>query len=187
MKIAGIDNSSPAIALYDNSKFHFHFFIKSPKKLPEKTEFEQFVLHPVLMPKKFDSQEQRFDFLSNWAINSLAKHNISRVCLEGYSFGSKSSSLFQIAEATSVLKNYLFKNKISFETIPPTTIKKFATGKGNAKKGQMEESFIEQTGIDIRKCLNQTEKQLSPSSDIVDSYFIYKYGQQTINENPQTD
>jgi len=55
-------------------------------------------------------------------------------------------------------------------------IKKFATGKGNAKKQDMEVAFINETNYHIKDVLGLTEKQFNPSSDIIDSYFICKYG-----------
>ena len=58
----------------------------------------------------------------------------------------------------------------------PTTIKKFATGKGNANKEKLYDAFVEETGIDIRKTLDISNKSWNPVSDIVDAYYIAKYG-----------
>jgi hypothetical protein len=62
-------------------------------------------------------------------------------------------------------------------------IKKFATGKGNANKEALQEVFLKETGYNIKEKFNMTEKQWNPSSDIIDSYFICKYGIATENEN----
>jgi hypothetical protein len=58
----------------------------------------------------------------------------------------------------------------------PSAIKKFATGKGNAKKEDMYASFVEETGVDLSIILDQSvdPKVNSPISDIVDAYYIAK-------------
>jgi Holliday junction resolvasome RuvABC endonuclease subunit len=58
-------------------------------------------------------------------------------------------------------------------SVAPTEVKKFATGKGNAKKDDMLEAFIIQTGVDPRVVLDYYGE--TPISDIVDSYFICNY------------
>ena len=58
----------------------------------------------------------------------------------------------------------------------PSTIKKFATGKGNANKELMYEAFVEETGDDLAKLFEfDPYKGQSPVSDIIDSYYIAKY------------
>ena len=57
----------------------------------------------------------------------------------------------------------------------PSVVKKGATGKGNADKDMMYEAFVKETKIDLKK-LFDTEKVGNPISDIVDSYFIQKVG-----------
>jgi len=182
--IAGVDYSitSPAITLSNNSHLRFFFFVDSPKRLPEKTEFDQFTLYPSLKNKNYINNIDRYQILANWAVKILIENKIDTIFLEGYSMGSRAGLAFNIGEATSLLKYFCFQNKIDVFPVPPTTVKKFATGKGNAKKEQMETAFIEQTKINLRSHLIQTEKQLSPSSDIIDSYYIFQYGKQMINE-----
>ena len=70
---------------------------------------------------------------------------------------------------------------IPLEVVPPTTIKKFATGKGNADKTMMHKSFIEETGIDLKTTITPDKKEVdNPVSDIVDSYYICKNLHDTI-------
>jgi len=84
--------------------------------------------------------------------------------------------VFNIAENAGLLKHYLWKKGFEYHTVPPTVIKKFATGKGNANKEKLQEAFIAETGVDIKNMLDMTEKQWNPLSDIVDAYYICKYG-----------
>ena len=59
--------------------------------------------------------------------------------------------------------------------IAPTAIKKFATGKGNANKELMYESFLKETSRNLQEELVvKSEKIGNPTSDIVDSYYICK-------------
>jgi crossover junction endodeoxyribonuclease RuvC len=81
----------------------------------------------------YNSDEDRYDDISNWAINITQKHDVDNVILEGYSYGS-TGKVFNIAENTAILKYNLWDSRIPFLIVPPTTIKKFATGKGNANK-----------------------------------------------------
>jgi hypothetical protein len=86
--------------------------------------------------------------------------------------------VFHIAENTAILKYNLWDAQIEFDIIPPTVIKKFATGKGNANKEKMYEAFVnENPGVDLRSWLTpRSSNVISPVSDIVDAYFIAKYG-----------
>lgn len=56
------------------------------------------------------------------------------VVLEGYSYGSKGRSIFQIGEMGGIVRWKLWKMGIPFVEIAPSTLKKYATGKGNSGK-----------------------------------------------------
>jgi len=84
-----------------------------------------------------------------------------------------------MAKNTGLLKHKMWKNKLKFQTYPPTVIKKFATGKGNSNKDQMYEAFVDEllTPTDLKEQLTPKAKKVtSPISDIVDAYFIAKCG-----------
>ncbi len=53
--------------------------------------------------------------------------------LEGYSFGSK-GKVFHIAENTGILKYKIHNMGVPLEVIPPTTVKKFATGQRKCRQ-----------------------------------------------------
>lgn len=56
--------------------------------------------------------------------------------IEGYSFGSfsKSTAMSNLIELGGIIRFYLWGEGVSFIVVPPTLLKKFVTGKGNAKK-----------------------------------------------------
>ena len=96
----------------------------------------------------FAEESERYDSISSWALEKIQA--VDRVALEGYSFGSQSNRLFQIAENAAILKYKCYQNSLPLDIVPPSQIKKFATGKGNANKEAMYESFLKDAGVDIR-------------------------------------
>ena len=174
--IVGIDYSltSPAICINYENDFKF-FYLTSKKKyigmMSENIVGEEH--------KEYISPIERFTQISTWAINKFntLEYNLKdiKVFIEGYSFGSKGRAVFQIAENCGILKYRLEYLNIPYETVVPSVVKKFATGKGNADKDTMYESFLEETKIDLKKIFD-TDKVSNPVSDIVDSYYIQKVG-----------
>lgn len=56
------------------------------------------------------------------------------VVMEGYSFNSKHSHAHALGELGGVVRVVLYQRKIPVAVVVPTTLKKYATGKGNATK-----------------------------------------------------
>lgn len=176
MNIAGLDWSitSPAICIADsNSLFRYedckiHFFSKKADNTIQ--------LFPYGPLTEWSSQEERFHWYANWALDVLWWYGIKKVAIEGYAFGSSSGLVFNIGESTGALKQILWKKGIEFEIVPPTVVKKSACGKGNANKDKLKEQFELESGYKkLKEVLHETEKQHNPSSDIIDSYFICKW------------
>ena len=179
MIYAGIDYSmtSPAMCLYNESVGNF--------------TSENCTLHYMTQLKKYDvsfksvnghyseyaNEMQRYDIISSFFIDRILDSGVVKVFIEEYSLGSK-GKVFNIAENTGILKYRLWLLGVPFETIPPTVIKKFATGKGNSNKEQMQLVFEQENSIRLKEELNMTEKQWNPSSDLIDAYYICKYGYQ---------
>lgn len=124
----------------------------------------------------WDSPEERWYELAMHFSRILqpVQHDEWFVALEDYSMGSK-GKVFHIAENTGILKHMLWKCGYKFVTVPPTQIKKYATGKGNAKKEQMRDAFLKDTGVDLSKIMGQDGKLDSPVTDVIDAYYIAKY------------
>lgn len=179
--IVGIDYSmtSPSLCVFNSEKFSYSkckfYFLTDKKKLEVRTKTIEGTLFD-----EYASQEERFDFISEWAMSILNKCLPDAVYMEDYSFAS-TGRVFNIAENAGLLKHKMWISNQKFYTIPPTVIKKYATGKGNANKEIMETSFINETGINIKALLGLTPSQWNPSSDIIDSYYICKYGHEQTN------
>lgn len=177
MIYAGIDYSltSPAITVYDDSKPFtwdncYSYFLSDIKKTHG--VHENVVGTPLPL---YNSSQERYSVLARWVMDILHSHCVDHVFIEDYSYGS-TGRVFHIAENTGVLKQVLWSCGYKFDVIAPTVIKKHATGKGNASKTLMIETFHQETITDLRAALNLTEKQSNPISDIIDSYYIVKTG-----------
>lgn len=176
MKIVGIDYSltSPAICYTESLTVDVNeckfFFLTDNKRIVSMNDRFEGTLH-----SPWSSNEQRYLNITNWALGVVSKFNPQRVFIEDYSYAS-TGRVFNIAENAGLLKHYLYLNQIPFTTVPPTVIKKFATGKGNSNKEAMNASFVEHSGLDVKNMLQLSPSQWNPSSDIIDSYYICKYG-----------
>lgn len=170
--IAGIDYSMscPSICIHKGDQWHFDncvfYYFSGSKKLQFKNE--KICGDPI--PLFQDTNQDRWDALSGWAVSKL--NGVNNVGIEGYAFGAK-GQVFNIGENTGVFKHKLHKMRIVPIIFAPGAIKKFAFGKGNATKEQMYEAFLKETGFDLTKVI-PTKPGGNPISDIVDSYFIAK-------------
>ena len=107
------------------------------------------------------------------------------IFIEGYSFGSKGQAIFQIAENCGILKYRLdYEKDFIYDTIVPSVVKKFASGKGNADKEKMYDSFKKETKIDLKKIFDM-EKLNNPVTDIIDSYYIARCGYENIKSTKE--
>ena len=177
--IVGIDYSlnSPAICIagddFDFNKCSFHFLTSKKKHIGK---FGKNIFGYEI--KDYKTPIERFTNISTWALDIIHKHkkDTAKVFIEGYSFGSKGQAVFQIAENCGILKYRLqMSPSILYDTIVPSVVKKYASGKGNADKQLMYDSFKEHTKIDLMKMFDMG-KLNNPVTDIIDSYYIAKVG-----------
>ena len=177
--IVGIDYSlnSPAICIADDNfkfdKCSFHFLTSKKKHLGKIGKNIFGYEH-----KEYNNPIIRFSNISMWALDIIHKYkkDTAQVFVEGYSFGSKGQAVFQIAENCGILKYRLqMSPSMLYDTVVPSVVKKNATGKGNADKQLMYDSFLRDTGVDLMKIFDM-QKLNNPVTDIIDSYYIAKTG-----------
>lgn len=175
MIIAGIDYSytSPAICIYNTEQelkfenlYFFNFYADSrKKKLSGVFGGNVFIgNHP-----DYTTQEERFRNICKWASGILTNFKVKEVCIEGYSLGATSGLVFNIAENTSLLKQFLDQNGIPFTTPTPSQVKKNFTGKGNAKKDAMVEEFYGRFPNGHLHEIIGIKEMSKPIDDLVDS------------------
>lgn len=117
---------------------------------------------------------QRYGTISLWALDLVKDCDF--VCIEDYAFAAK-GKVFHIGENTGIFKYRLWGSKIEYKTVPPTQVKKFATGRGNANKEDMYAAFKAESRLDLQGILGVATDQIkSPVADIADAYYICKYG-----------
>lgn len=169
MIISGCDWSltSPAITTSISGEYFYHFY---HNKEIEHNRFN------TLYHSYYSNSQERYENLVNCAIEILKESDL--IVIEDYSMGSH-GKVFDIAECTGLLKYKLWKLNKQFIVVSPKTIKKFATGNGNADKHKMVDSFITSTNINIYDLFkyNKTKTIKKPISDIADSYWLCKYGE----------
>jgi Holliday junction resolvasome RuvABC endonuclease subunit len=133
----------------------------------------------------YRNEMDRYSKLAEKLLAFILDYKNPMVYLEGYSMGSK-GLIFNIAENTAVFKYLCFCNDVPVITVPPTTIKKYVTGKGNATKDVMYDVFVKDTSVDLQNALfNKSRKLGNPVTDLVDAYYIAKWGQEQFDGTGQ--
>jgi len=183
----GIDYSlnSPAICIatgdlsFENCKF---YYVSSKKKYIG--NFGKNIIGSQY--KEWTDPIQRFNNLAKWSLQTIRSYGDMNlfdgqqtVHIEGYSYGSKGQAIFQIAENCGILKHVLLSKKLKYDTVAPSIVKKFATDKGNANKELMYEQFCKDTKTDLMKMMDM-QTLSNPVTDIVDAYYIARYGYESI-------
>ena len=203
----GIDFSltSPAICVYKNGEYSFISFFNDGGKNWKKSKSKSYRYHNELSEiievipytRKIDDDSYRNEqktkmsdalMISNLIIEKLKNIIDDEVIigLEGFSYGSISSSTLDLAMYNSFLRMKLIENFGSdrLNIISPTEGKKMLFGKGNAKKDDMIQAFIDnrlEDDVLVENALwrycntNGVDfKQPKPIDDLVDAYGILK-------------
>jgi len=181
MIIAGIDYSiaSPGVCVYDTCvgwKYSNLDLLAIPHNKKIDGDYDNIRIIQNKGPKV--QSEERHAWLAECVINFLTARGVREVFLEDYAFAAR-GRVFHIGENCGLLKHYLWKGGIKINTVSPPSLKKFATGKGNAKKEDMVAQFEKETGVELRDQMMITSKAKgipSPVDDLADAYFLAKYG-----------
>lgn len=90
----------------------------------------------------------------------------SIVFIEGYSLGSfsKSTAMSNLIELGGIIRASLWKRNVKYVVVPPTTLKKFLTGKGNSKKEDIKLNVYKKYGKEFK------------TSDEADAYGLMALG-----------
>jgi len=81
------------------------------------------------------------------------------IAIEGYSFASNTQGI-ALGELGGMMRLYMYELGIKCVEVPPTVVKKFATGKGNSDKIAMGVALQKQFGMEY------------PTSDQTDAHFL---------------
>lgn len=75
------------------------------------------------------------------------QHRQTLVVFEGLSYGSNDPSAQERAGLAYLLRHALYRQGVLYLLVPPTTLKKFVTGKGNAEKSLMLLEVYKRFGV----------------------------------------
>lgn len=89
---------------------------------------------------------ERLSIMSKRILDICLTHEVSCAVIESYSFSSRNSQAHSIGELGGCVRMRLWENGIPFVDVPPTCRAKFATGKGNAGKGEVISAISAKTG-----------------------------------------
>jgi crossover junction endodeoxyribonuclease RuvC len=109
----------------------------------------------------------RLNLLAKQLNKIMSKYSPKEIFIEGYSFMSKGRSIFNLGELGGVFRLILAKKWGGYYEIPPTSLKKFVTGKGNAKKQIMLEQTYRKYGLGSETLKDDNQ---------VDAYGLARFG-----------
>jgi crossover junction endodeoxyribonuclease RuvC len=121
----------------------------------------------IIKTRPKNTIEERFGQIINPVLTIFDHYKPLSLCLEGLSFGSKGNAFAQLSGLHFVLIYNIwehFRHLIKTTVVPPQTLKKFVTGKGNVKKQVM---------------LLETYKKWGESftdDNLCDAYCLARYG-----------
>jgi crossover junction endodeoxyribonuclease RuvC len=106
---------------------------------------------------------QRYERLAAEAAEICKAEGVGRIMLEGYAFKAPGRRQ-PVYEFGGVLRLYLLDIDKRLREVPPSQLKQFATGKGNAKKGVVMACVAKRWGFKTR------------SHDLADAYTLHRIG-----------
>jgi crossover junction endodeoxyribonuclease RuvC len=92
---------------------------------------------------------------------------MAKIFVEGYAFGAKGRGVFGVAELGGILRVMLAERFKSFYEVPPTSLKKFITSKGNVNKSVVLEKVFRKYGIGSEQLQDDNQ---------VDAYGLARFG-----------
>lgn len=129
-----------------------------------------------------DATEDFFDrawYVAQEIIKLVECYNPTYIFMEDLAFSSIGNATRQLGGLQYVIVTSIRKQLNREVTlVPPTTLKKFATGKGNSKKDEMYISLPS----DVKDLLTAKKfKKTKGLGDVVDAYWLAMYGANKIN------
>jgi crossover junction endodeoxyribonuclease RuvC len=108
--------------------------------------------------------------ISTKVMKVIIKHKPNLVVMEGPAFGvQKSSSIFTLGELAGLVKANMHTMSQPFIIVTPSALKKWITGKGNAKKDLMLLKVYKRFGVEFS------------DDNLCDAYSLARYGFQFVN------
>lgn len=87
-----------------------------------------------IIPKE-EKDPHRFIEIAKTVMNYVTENDV--ICIEGFSYGSRGAAVSVQYGIGWILRSELIKAGLNYYEVPPSSVKKFATGRGNVKKDEM--------------------------------------------------
>ena len=185
----GIDLSltSPAVAIYNQKEKHIivYFYSQRKRYIRERTilpvewrDCSKFILSPFKTDKIDTSLHLycRYHIIVSDILGCLQPYLGMKLMIriEGYAFGISSCSGSILYEIGGILRYHLYSCGLTWEDIPPTSLKKKFTMSGSATKNTMYEHFVRKGFPDLFELLSINDRICTdcipnPIQDIVDA------------------
>jgi len=91
-------------------------------------------------PKKLGEDYEQHKAFRDWIIGMVRKHGFKMIAAEDVNVGSQFSALRKLAQFQGILYEVCATLKIPLVVVNVVSLKRFATGKGNANKQEMMEA-----------------------------------------------
>ncbi len=134
-----------------------------------------YTIHNLIPPKKIKGLQRLSWFDQQFTDLFLySKYGECPVFMENYAYSGYATALIPIAEITGIFKLILITYQCRLYTIPPTSLKKFVTGKGNSHKDLMLKEICKRWKVDFNNIdeaesyaiARMGEAYLNPSADL---------------------
>ena len=99
----------------------------------------------IKVPAKLRGME-RIQWIMAETIHRPRITDVRLVIIEGYSYGSKGQAVVSIGELGGVIRHSLWSQRIPYVEIPPSCLKKYAVGRGNASKDDVLQAGVMRSG-----------------------------------------
>ncbi|MHB9144710.1 MAG: crossover junction endodeoxyribonuclease RuvC [Symbiobacteriia bacterium] len=130
----------------------------------------------MLYHKALSSKRKGLDRLIELreAVSTIAtRFRPTSIVIEGYAFGASQAHAHELGELGGVIRVDLYENGFRPVDVPPARLKKFTTGKGNAKKELM------------LLAVHQRWHVAFGTSDEADAYALARVAQALAGEGPE--
>jgi Holliday junction resolvasome RuvABC endonuclease subunit len=177
---AGLDMSltNPGICILDGNLVKFYFFPCRKKHIDYENSNGKYSCKALGYYQEFSSREQRYSRIVNDIMDVFDgyKDRDLKIAIENYAFGAKGRAQSGLYELGGAVRMSLYTRKLQFTEIPPTTVKKYATGNGTANKVEMVANFFHLTKLSLYDMFDLSEPAKGdvpgPISDVCDAYYI---------------
>lgn len=113
-----------------------------------------------------DGNLNRYYRIVTQVMDQIAEHHPAKLCIEGLAMGAKGAAVLDLAGLHWVLRWELATQhpRLKVITVPPSSLKKWTTGKGTANKVAMALAVFKRWGLELG------------NDNLVDAYALAQYG-----------